>query len=121
PEGGTEEGDFIGDFELGITSDHSTAKWMWRSQGSDPLLIWDFRSLPATCRLGSFSSITLAHFSPVRTMRRPGHPVVLPYIEVHPAGQHLFDDILMSLLIIERKRRVPITRSSAEESRGLFN
>lgn len=41
-------------------------------------------------------------------MRLPHEPVPLAELEVTPAGQDLFDDILLSILIVERWRLTPI-------------
>lgn len=48
-----------------------------------------------------------AKFNPTTRLREPGVPTDLVKLEVLPAGQKLFDDIIMSVLIIERWRLSP--------------
>ncbi len=46
---------------------------------------------------------------PVTHLHKPDTPAELPQLEVTPQGQHFFDDILMSVMIIERWRLTPAT------------
>lgn len=66
-------------------------------------------------RLGN-NTIIYAKFFPVTGLqKKKNQPVQLPEIEILPAGFEYFDDILMSVLMIERRRHAP------EATKGLFN
>lgn len=48
-----------------------------------------------------------ATFRPVRRPEVRTHPVIQAQLELKPAGYHLFDDILVSALIMARCRAMP--------------
>ncbi len=58
-----------------------------------------------------------AIFVPVTHLRKPDTPAELPQLEVTPQGQPFFDDILMSVMIIERWRLTP----ASGDHKQLFN
>ena len=64
---------------------------------------------------GGLDSSTVATFIPAR---RGDPPVVVPELTVTPLGQDYFDEIILSLLIIERKRLTP---GKASVLKQLFN
>ncbi|TFK39473.1 hypothetical protein BDQ12DRAFT_734834 [Crucibulum laeve] len=133
--GGTEYGDFVGDFEMGITSMPGTvfiageerqisqvllkagiqhaAIWTWKPRfDSKRILQWDTRSPIFTCHLGNSPKRTepVAMFYPQTLLRNSRTSSgTTKKLKVMPEGQEHFDDILMSLLIIERKRLTPPT------------
>ena len=51
--------------------------------------------------------VVLARFLPNRSLRLPDARHRTQMLEVTPAGQEFLDDILLSALIIERRRRRP--------------
>ncbi|KAJ3511624.1 hypothetical protein NLJ89_g3992 [Agrocybe chaxingu] len=92
------------------------AVWTWTSPSKnvDPL-IWDCRDSKLThvCKSASDKKKILATYSPARSMLafaatvtidRRGEETELSKLEVTPEGHRIFEDILVSLLIIQRKR-----------------
>jgi para-aminobenzoate synthetase len=49
----------------------------------------------------------LAKFTPRSHLRRQGQPIEPPKLLVTPAGHEVFDDLLVSALVIERTRTAP--------------
>jgi len=125
--GATEHGELVGDFEMGGTQEgkvfihdrevpikdllgllgkRQSGYWTW-NRNRQLELSWDFGEFgqvdnPAICRSMDREPRLLAKFypAPKRTRRRES----VPELEVFPDGFAHFDDLLMSLLIIERKR-----------------
>ncbi|TFK39475.1 hypothetical protein BDQ12DRAFT_734835 [Crucibulum laeve] len=137
--GGNEFGQFVGDFEMGITKKSSTVfmreevtvkshlkrsgliyngYWTWMKDDKD-YLVWNYTMTPALyyhknptqCRLANGSRVLLGQFHPIPVPRKRDYPPAVPVLEVTPEGHEYFDELLMSLLIIERKRLVPASRS----------
>ncbi|KAK0465590.1 uncharacterized protein EV420DRAFT_968344 [Desarmillaria tabescens] len=126
--GATQEGAIVGDFEMGISDktatlfirgkefpigdvlgksgSRRTGLWDWKFVKYG--LFWDCKKNPRKC-FSSDRRTLFATFMPVTNLRQPGIPTVLPQLEVTPQGQPFFDDILMSVLIIERWRLTPAT------------
>ncbi|KAF5362486.1 hypothetical protein D9756_002712 [Leucocoprinus leucothites] len=140
--GGQEDGQFVGDFEMGAGNVSASMKppticlrgreismklsinveptgkaknrWAWIPPRPNPTLqdlpvfCWNFSKKhgPFKCESRDGNQTLLATFiPPVRSQQRDG-PAELPALEVTPAGHRLFDDILFSLLIIERQRNL---------------
>lgn len=125
--GGTENGEFVAEFEHGIAQapatiymkgvertlwsvltkngPHSRGVWTWiRSSGSP--LIWDCEWEVKKVTLGNRPGV-LAKFAPAPSCRKKNKPAKVAQLEVHPDGQQFFDDILISALAIERMRDIP--------------
>ncbi|KAJ7597509.1 hypothetical protein C8J56DRAFT_920254 [Mycena floridula] len=130
--GGSTNGELVGDFEMGLSAIRPKflirgkefflgevlsrsgptikATWDWRFVKKG--LLWDCKiagtSGGGRC-LSRDRKTTFAIWTPtpLHEKRSPGTPVVLPRLEVTPAGQDMFDDIVLSLLIIERYRLIP--------------
>lgn len=88
-----------------------TASWIWspngRAANRRAVLVWSAATNPYTCRLTAPGSTIIAKFYPVVAMRKRNEPAPLAQLEVFPSGQKHFDDILLSLLVVERKRLTP--------------
>ncbi|KAF8966220.1 hypothetical protein BDZ97DRAFT_696992 [Flammula alnicola] len=132
--GGSGYGELVAQFEMGIAGSPSTVTiegkelligsllskrlgsrqsglWFWIPPDSKKRLLWDYRQTPFICRsllkIGSGAEAsTLATFTPARQVPAGGPPV-LAELTVTPLGQDFFDDLLLSLLIIERRRLTP--------------
>lgn len=87
------------------------ASWIWspngRAANRRAVLVWSAATNPYTCRLTAPGSTIIAKFYPVVAMRKRNEPAPLAQLEVFPSGQKHFDDILLSLLVVERKRLTP--------------
>ncbi|CAA7270680.1 unnamed protein product [Cyclocybe aegerita] len=92
------------------------AVWTWTSPSKnvDPF-IWDCKDskLASVCKSANDKKKILATYTPARSMLafaatvtidRRGEEVELSKLEVTPEGHRIFEDILVSLLIIQRKR-----------------
>ncbi|KAF9013096.1 hypothetical protein BDQ17DRAFT_1342725 [Cyathus striatus] len=132
---GSERGELIGDFEQGITNKKSTVffldteyisteimigkvTYIWFPKDLKRRLVWQLNPLNGYLQCYKYPDISLmlkvservclATYYPAPTLRRrSGGQVILPKIEVEPQGQEYFDGIIMSLLIMERKRLSP--------------
>ncbi|KAK0233643.1 hypothetical protein IW262DRAFT_1331664 [Armillaria fumosa] len=134
--GATQEGAIVGDFEMGIADKTATlfirgkefpigdvlgksgsrrgGLWDWKFVKYG--LFWDCKRNPRKCF--SIDKKTLfAIFMPVTNLRKPDTPAELPQLEVTPQGQPFFDDILLSVMIIERWRLTP----ASGDHKQLFN
>jgi len=82
--------------------------WTWYCPEKQKTLIWQWQpqSLSATCeaQVNNRMGVKVAKFTPASQLRREGNPVVLSQLEVLPEGQEDFDDILISVLIIQRAK-----------------
>ncbi|KAI4528300.1 hypothetical protein K523DRAFT_367866 [Schizophyllum commune Tattone D] len=129
--GGTEEGPIVGDFEMGISNKASTVFIRNREctvhdalhpktfKGdiltwtlTDKEIQWDITSDPRLyicfrMEKAVMERVVLARFLPNRSLRLPDARHRTQMLEVTPAGQEFLDDILLSALIIERRRRRP--------------
>ncbi|KAK0208771.1 hypothetical protein DFS33DRAFT_472994 [Desarmillaria ectypa] len=109
---------------LGKSGSRRGGLWDWKFVKYG--LFWDCKKNPRKVRLNKrsdidrviqkkiqcFSSdrkILFAIFMPVTNLRKPNIPAELSQLEVTPQGQPFFDDILMSIMIIERWRLTPVT------------
>jgi len=133
--GATENGQFVGDFEMGISKIPATVSfrgketkikdilkkswvladsgvWRWRCPGKEKTLIWHWQSVPlsATCKVQARKgpAVIVAKFMPASRLRREGNPVDLSRLEILPEGQEDFDDILISVLIVQREKLTPV-------------
>lgn len=134
---GSWDGDVIGDFEMGLTTSKKPSSvcirgnerllsdvldtsyrpfrftWTWKisDHAKATYLYWD-DSAPAGA-LTCFSSKDkipgnyLARFMPTTRLRKASRPAEVHRLEVSPQGHELFDDILLSALILERLRTTP--------------
>ncbi|KAL1739727.1 hypothetical protein HDZ31DRAFT_68647 [Schizophyllum fasciatum] len=129
--GGTEEGPIVGDFEMGISNKASTVfirnqectvhEALHPKTFKSDILSWGLAEKEFhwditgdarfyTCfktEKGVTGRVALARFLPNRTLRLPDVRHRTQLLEVTPAGQEFMDDILLSVLIIERRRRRP--------------
>ncbi|KAL4247569.1 hypothetical protein ABKN59_007741 [Abortiporus biennis] len=134
--GDSEAGDLVGQFEMGVSVKKSTVTidgrekltdsvlfkgkgrsdrmWQWRWYNDDNMhLSWSFDSQVKQCYLkhkgpGTQEPPLLASYTPPPlTPRADGKPAPLATMKIYPEGQALFDQILISALIIERKRLTP--------------
>lgn len=129
--GGSEDGPIVGDFEMGISNKASTVfirdkectvheALQPKTFKSDVLtwtltnkeLLWDITGDTKlyTCfsvEKGVTGRVALARFLPNRSLRLPDARHRTQMLEVTPAGQEFMDDIVLSVLIIERRRRRP--------------
>ncbi|CCM04768.1 uncharacterized protein FIBRA_06959 [Fibroporia radiculosa] len=141
--GKTSEGEPVASFEMGIAAKKSTVTRDGREKlmdvvlsrsgsKSEPIWVWKWHSDPSLhlswhcdspvryCYLSSqkhtSSATLLASYTPVAmSPRADGLPSPLPSLKLFPEGQRLFDDIVISALILERKRLTP------QDTRILFN
>ncbi|KAJ8084427.1 para-aminobenzoate synthase, (PABA) [Marasmius tenuissimus] len=88
--------------------------WTWKTlehEKASVTLYWDDSSGGGVITCFSSKDRTpgnfLARFSPRGHPRRQGRPTDFPKLEVTPDGHEVFEDILMSALIIERIRTNP--------------
>ncbi|CAL1698874.1 unnamed protein product [Somion occarium] len=132
--GDSEAGDFVGQFEMGISVKKSTIMiggkekvtdavlsknqhkavrtWLWRWHNDENThLSWTYDSPVKYCyrraKPGSPEPPLLASYTPPPLVPRDGRPSPAPSLKVYPDGQPLFDHILVSALVIERKRLTP--------------
>ncbi|KAJ7808236.1 hypothetical protein B0H14DRAFT_1517652 [Mycena olivaceomarginata] len=130
------DGELVGDFELGanvrnpgtlclrgneypiselLTSQfnvfRTTWEWKVKSFGPDkPMMIfWDDYGGGGVLSCYSDRDLNnlLAKFTPRTALRRQGQPLEPPKLVVTSVGHDLFDDILLSALVIERTRTAP--------------
>ncbi|KAI0918337.1 hypothetical protein AcV5_002348 [Taiwanofungus camphoratus] len=98
--------------------------WQWRWHNDDSLhLSWHSDSPVRYCYLssqtGTPNATLLASYTPVPlSPRADGQPSPPASLKLFPEGRRLFDDILISALIIERKRLTPDSRAALKP---LFN
>lgn len=132
--GGSVEGEEVGDFEMSILpaydrnvafgplhestvsmrgkehplemilTKESTRKYHWRFVVAR--MKWDCSSVPYRCALHA-DETSLASFTPATGKREPGRPPPLAALEILPSGFKYLDDIVVSILVIERKRLTP--------------
>ncbi|KAF5312016.1 hypothetical protein D9619_003840 [Psilocybe cf. subviscida] len=110
-----------------IQGPRQNARWNWKPQSVKiSNLIWDCTLVPFTCKVRLVHQATpqlvaqfTSHIRPINAYYGKTPPSVSE-LEVLPAGQPFFDDILISLLIIERKRLTPKTKSESH-LKALFN
>lgn len=89
--------------------------WLWKVKSFGPektmSLFWDDYQgggvLTCYSSQDRNSANMLAKFTPRSHLRRQGQPIEPPKVLVTPVGHDLFDDILMSALVIERIRTAP--------------
>uniref|UniRef100_A0A8H8CHP4 Uncharacterized protein n=1 Tax=Psilocybe cubensis TaxID=181762 RepID=A0A8H8CHP4_PSICU len=133
----------IGEFEMGIINTEVSSKvrigdklfnianilsknggrdsgtWFWNplAFGTKFCLKWDYSTRPCTCSSTVGGMDVLATFTSPFGLNEGSNP---PMLEVTPAGreENLFQHILISLLIVERKRLTPDRDSKLKE---LFN
>jgi len=133
--GDTEYGEEVGHFEMGVSIRKPTVvindtekivdtvltrggsrmarTWQWRfSSDQSKHLSWTFDSPIKYCYLGTKTiddrATKLAAFTPPPlTPRADGRPSPTATLKVFPAGHRLFDHILISALILERRRLTP--------------
>ncbi|KAJ3511626.1 hypothetical protein NLJ89_g3989 [Agrocybe chaxingu] len=93
----------------------TNAIWTWKPLSSEVNnglpWEWDYRHASAVCRSSNADSTLLATFIPARVVQvnEHGEETPLPALQVTLAGQKFFEDILISLLAIERRRVIPTT------------
>ncbi|TFK75649.1 hypothetical protein BDN72DRAFT_449042 [Pluteus cervinus] len=138
--GGGDEGEFVGEFEFGMSSNksyifvhgkadhlakvlHKTGKpsghithlvegpWTW-SRPSEPSvrLYWDCTNRSAWTC--TLPGRTLAKYSPPDIT--PNRGMLMPTLQVTPTGQKYFDDILIATLIFEQKAALPMFKEVGE-------
>ncbi|KZT07049.1 uncharacterized protein LAESUDRAFT_725396 [Laetiporus sulphureus 93-53] len=140
--GGSPYGEVVGSFEMGIATKKSAVTmagrerlmdvvlnkagnkanrvWQWKWHNNRELhLSWHCDSPVKYCYLaaqaGTPNASLLASFTPQPLApRADGLPSPPSSLKVFPDGQWLFDDIVISTLILERKRLTP-------DPRRLFN
>ncbi|KIK70700.1 hypothetical protein GYMLUDRAFT_288107 [Collybiopsis luxurians FD-317 M1] len=82
--------------------------WTWKALDTHSILYWD--DGPGGNSIACFMSkdrtlqTLLAKFTPRSHRRKSGREVEYPKLEVTPKGHEVFEDVLISLLIIERLR-----------------
>ncbi|KAF5388540.1 hypothetical protein D9757_004659 [Collybiopsis confluens] len=83
-------------------------QWMWKPLDTHITLYWDDgsagNSIACFTSKDRTSGNLLAKFIPRSHRRRSGRDVEYPKLEVTPQGHDFFEDVLISLLIIERLR-----------------
>ncbi|THV07534.1 hypothetical protein K435DRAFT_847954 [Dendrothele bispora CBS 962.96] len=127
-----QDGDLVGDFEMGSSSSKIPSTvcirgnehpmddilvtssrlfrnyWIWKTPESDKYLYWDDSAGGGVITCFSAKDRTgaafLAKFSPRSHLRRQHRPTEYTKLEVTSQGHYMFEDILMSALIIERIR-----------------
>ncbi|GJE85406.1 hypothetical protein PsYK624_014850 [Phanerochaete sordida] len=133
--GDTVEGEEVGQFEMGMTlrkgtitmngvervietvlvkgGNRMSRTWQWKFE-TDPSkhLSWAFDNPVKYCYLGTKSVGNSSHFlatftPPPLVPRADGRPAPAATLKVFPAGQAFLDDILISALILERRRLAP--------------
>ncbi|OCH85477.1 hypothetical protein OBBRIDRAFT_838924 [Obba rivulosa] len=138
--GGSEEGEVLGSFEMGISQKKPTitingvekfmstilvksgtksdrAVWQWRWHNDQDLhLSWHCDSPVKYCYLhsqaGTPNATLLASFTTIPLApRADGKPAPPPSLKLFPDGHRLVDHIIISALIIERQRLMPTPKS----------
>ncbi|KAF5368621.1 hypothetical protein D9758_002262 [Tetrapyrgos nigripes] len=130
-----QDGELVGDFEMGpsaskipstvcfrgnehpmddllVTSSRLFRNyWIWKAPDPDKYLYWDDSAgggvITCFSAKDKTNSTFLAKFSPRSHLRRHGRQPEYTKLEVTPQGHFVFEDILMSALIIERIRTNP--------------
>ncbi|KAK0203066.1 hypothetical protein DFS33DRAFT_955394 [Desarmillaria ectypa] len=75
------------------------------------------KSRPAFHTVNNYNAV-YARFNPSNKLRKANTPPELYTLEIMPAGQAFFDDILMSVLLIEQQRLCPRVDTNMK---NLFN
>ncbi|KAJ7207398.1 hypothetical protein B0H12DRAFT_1158868 [Mycena haematopus] len=131
------DGELVGDFEIGanvrnpgtlclrgnefpiselLASQFKVFRttWEWKVKGlgpDQPMMFWDDYGgggvLSCYSSQDRDSQNLLGKFTPRTALRRKGQPFEHPKLLVTSVGHDLFDDILMSALVIERTRTAP--------------
>ncbi|KAK0458835.1 uncharacterized protein EV420DRAFT_1642555 [Desarmillaria tabescens] len=118
--GASENGELIGEFEMGLTSKLKPPTVYVRGQEAllgntlddsrrhvtDRLVtFWDDGSTTKCYRTEHCRPLEiLAEFIVPGGLRRLGEPALSTKLKIYPEGQEHFDDILISILVLERKR-----------------
>ncbi|KAJ3512606.1 hypothetical protein NLJ89_g3425 [Agrocybe chaxingu] len=104
-----------------------TGYWMWiPPYERSSHLSWYYGVTPAICKTRNHDAgiVVLAKYTPAKWLTIPKksgsveEEESFSMLEVTPRGQELFEDVLISLLIIERKRMIPARDS---HTKPLFN
>ncbi|KJA27921.1 hypothetical protein HYPSUDRAFT_34151 [Hypholoma sublateritium FD-334 SS-4] len=100
---------------IALTQSGIWGSWFWHpARISEKYhLRWEFDKRPCICRAAYGSKAILARFTPAVSLED-----ALAELEVMPNGRELMDHILLSLLIIERKRLTP---GRPETTKEIFN
>jgi len=134
--GDSEDGNYVGQFEMGISVKKSTIiidgkekltdavlikskdksnrtlLWKWSNDESKHLS-WSYEGPVKYCYLrvtGNAQPPMIATYTPPPlTPRADGRSAPPTILKIFPAGQEFFDHILVSALVIERKRLTPIS------------
>lgn len=124
--GTSESGELVGEFEMGLTSKlkpptvcvrgqeallrdilddskRDVASIFWKGQSGH--LFWDDNSITKKCYRTEHCRPfeLLAEFSVPNGLRWLGDPAECTQLRIYPEGQEHFDDILISILVLERK------------------
>ncbi|KAF5327659.1 hypothetical protein D9619_004860 [Psilocybe cf. subviscida] len=102
-----------------------SANWKWQPRFAKVKnMSWDYGKEPYQCRAqvpGSLAIQTIATFtSHMRLVMRVDTFDNSSKLEVFPSGQQYFDEIILSLLIVERRRLTPKTKND-HDLKYLFN
>ncbi|KAJ3919658.1 hypothetical protein F5877DRAFT_77864 [Lentinula edodes] len=124
------QGELVGDFEIAAKESKNVStvyfrgyenpieevlvprlfrnQWTWKPTETHLVLYWDDsaggNSIACFKSKDKTNTNLLAKFIPRSHMRKPGREIEYTKFEVTPAGHEVFDDILISALIIERLR-----------------
>ncbi|KAJ4485168.1 hypothetical protein C8R41DRAFT_442217 [Lentinula lateritia] len=124
------QGELVGDFEIAAKESKNVStvyfrgyenpieevlvprlfrnQWTWKPTETHFVLYWDDsaggNSIACFKSKDKTNTNLLAKFIPRSHMRKPGREIEYTKFEVTPAGHEVFDDILISALIIERLR-----------------
>ncbi|XP_006462147.1 hypothetical protein AGABI2DRAFT_119011 [Agaricus bisporus var. bisporus H97] len=85
-------------------------EYHWKMRGGAELLVWKWdknwtcQHVPAQSPSKNKRYPIIAQFFPY-VLRSPSNPHKIAHMTVQPSGQQFFDDIILSLLIVERKRK----------------
>ncbi|KAK0189195.1 hypothetical protein F5146DRAFT_1003140 [Armillaria mellea] len=124
--GPTEDGPYVGEFESGISYKNAivymggietplsarlskqggskAGRWTW--SGPKHKVAWNCEFTPF-CHSVNNQNTVYARFSPGNKLRKANTPPELYTLQIMPAGQVFFDDILISALLIEQQRLCP--------------
>ncbi|KAJ8523303.1 hypothetical protein ONZ45_g192 [Pleurotus djamor] len=126
--GANENGDLVGEFEMGISEfpatlsirgKHYYMRDALRKMGSSTNRIWAWQFMQRKMYWFTQKEVKVcyetlrgegtvfARFTPSKRPRTPQHPVTMAQLEITPDGWPRLDDILMSILIVERWRQTP--------------
>ncbi|KAK0192690.1 hypothetical protein F5146DRAFT_1136515 [Armillaria mellea] len=134
--GALESGELVGEFEMGLTSKlkpstvcvrgqeallrdilddskRDVASILWKGQSGH--LFWDDNSITKKCYRTEHCRPfeLLAQFSVPNRLRQLGDPAECTQLRIYPEGQEHFDDILISILVLERKRTTLAVKDEA--------